>query len=60
MKEFEDKNILIGLSGGINSAAVLLWLYESGVKPKSLHLFYAHFTEHSPDTCKRKSQNNQK
>lgn len=47
---FSDKKILIGLSGGINSMAVLCWLKESGIKPKELHLFYAHFQEHSPDT----------
>lgn len=41
---------MIGLSGGINSMAVLAWLHEQDVKPKELHLFYAHFTEHSPDT----------
>lgn len=43
-------NALIGLSGGINSMAVLCWLSEQEVKPKELHLFYAHFKEHSPDT----------
>lgn len=47
---YEDEKILIGLSGGINSMAVLCWLIESGIKPKELHLFYAHFIEHSPDT----------
>lgn len=48
--EYEDEDILLGLSGGINSQAVLCWLVESGMKPKSLHIFYAHFLEHSPDT----------
>lgn len=42
--------VLIGLSGGINSMAVLCWLSEQPVKPKELHLFYAHFKEHSSDT----------
>ncbi|MDF2449421.1 MAG: hypothetical protein K0R26_1925 [Bacteroidota bacterium] len=42
--------VLIGLSGGINSMAVLCWLSEQPVKPKEVHLFYAHFKEHSPDT----------
>jgi len=42
--------VLIGLSGGINSMAVLCWLAEQPVKPSELHLFYAHFKEHSPDT----------
>lgn len=30
--------------------AVLCWLAEQETKPEELHLFYAHFTEHSPDT----------
>lgn len=50
MQQFENENILIGISGGINSAAVLCELIESGVKPKSVFLFYAHFKEHSDDT----------
>lgn len=44
------RNILIGLSGGINSMAVLCWLAEQQEKPSELHLFYAHFEEHSDDT----------
>ena len=52
MNYFEGENILIGISGGINSAAVLCQLIEIGVKPKSVHLFYAHFEEHSDDTFK--------
>lgn len=50
MQDYNGENILIGLSGGINSAAVLCWLIESGIQPKELHLYYAHFKEHSPDT----------
>lgn len=46
----QNEKILIGLSGGINSMAVLCNLVESGVKPAEVHLFYAHFDEHSPDT----------
>lgn len=49
-KKYEGKKIMIGLSGGINSMAVLCWLIESGEQPEELHLFYAHFDEHSPDT----------
>lgn len=45
-----NDKVLIGLSGGINSMAVLCWLAEQKQKPKELHLFYAHFLEHSPDT----------
>jgi hypothetical protein len=48
--KYDNQNILLGLSGGINSMAVLCWLIEQNCKPKSLHLFYAHFREHSPDT----------
>jgi len=43
---------MIGLSGGINSMAVLCWLGEqpSECHPQELHLFYADFKEHSDDT----------
>jgi hypothetical protein len=44
------KDCLIGLSGGINSAAVLCWLIEQEDKPETVHLYYAHFKQHSPDT----------
>lgn len=50
---YKNKRVAIGLSGGINSAAVLCYLVDQ-VQPKdrpsTLHLFYAHFSEHSPDT----------
>ena len=50
--DFSGKKIMIGLSGGINSMAVLCWLGElPGVqRPEELHLFYADFKEHSDDT----------
>lgn len=48
--KYEGQKVMIGLYGGINSMAVLCWLIESGQKPSELHLFYAHFSEHSPDT----------
>lgn len=50
--DYSDKNVLVGLSGGINSAAVLCWLagVPEDCKPKELHLYYAHFNEHSDDT----------
>jgi 3'-phosphoadenosine 5'-phosphosulfate sulfotransferase (PAPS reductase)/FAD synthetase len=51
-QSLSNEKVLIGLSGGINSMAVLCQLVESGVKPRELHLFYAHFLEHSPDTFK--------
>lgn len=44
------EKVLIGLSGGINSMAVLCWLVEQEEKPEEVHLYYAHFREHSPDT----------
>lgn len=47
---YDGEKIMLGLSGGINSAAVLCWLIESGQLPAELHLYYAHFAEHSPDT----------
>ncbi len=52
MKNNMDVNgkALIGLSGGINSMAVVCWLAEQKVKPKEIHLYYAHFVEHSDDT----------
>lgn len=50
--DYSGQKILIGLSGGINSAAILCFLAEHPREfyPKELHLFYAHFSEHSPDT----------
>ena len=50
--DFSGKKIMIGLSGGINSMAVLCWLGElpEAHRPDELHLFYADFKEHSPDT----------
>lgn len=47
---FDDEDILVGLSAGINSMAVLCWLHEIGAKPRTIHLFYSHFKEHSPDS----------
>jgi hypothetical protein len=43
---------LIGISGGINSMAVLCWLIEQPNRPSEIYLFAAHFKEHSPDTFK--------
>lgn len=47
---YDNKNILLGLSGGINSEALLCWLKLSGMKPKTLFIFHADFKEHSPGT----------
>lgn len=53
--DFSGKRLLIGLSGGINSAAALCFLAErqpSHMMPAELHLFYSHLREHSPDTAR--------
>lgn len=51
-EDYSGEKVLLGLSGGINSAAVLAWIsqYPEEFKPKELHLYYAHFEEHSSDT----------
>lgn len=50
---YEGKQVMIGLSGGINSAAVLCYLNKFvEYKPKTLYLFHANFLEHSPDTLR--------
>lgn len=52
-QDFSGQKIMIGMSGGINSMAVLCFLateYPKEKLPKELHLFYAHFEEHSGDT----------
>jgi len=51
--DYSGKRVLIPLSGGINSAAVLCFLgqcHPEKLKPLELHLFYSHFREHSPET----------
>jgi hypothetical protein len=47
-----NKKVMVGLSGGINSMAVLCWLglLPPAQRPKELHIYYAHFIEHSDDT----------
>lgn len=48
---YQDKKIMIGLSGGINSAAALVYLCEEvNDLPDEIYLYYAHLEEHSPDT----------
>lgn len=54
-RNFSGQRVLIPLSGGINSAAVLCWIGETWPaekKPLELHLFYSHFREHSPGTAR--------
>jgi len=49
--DYRNQRVVIGLSGGINSAAVLAYVASQiENKPKDLHLFYAHFSEHSTGT----------
>lgn len=52
MDQLNGKKILLGLSGGINSTAILPWMVENNIQPDELHLYYSHFVEHSPDTFK--------
>jgi len=51
-EDFSEEEIGLGISGGINSAALAVWLsqWPENLKPKAIHIFYAHFEEHSPDT----------
>jgi hypothetical protein len=51
-KDYSGLNVLIPLSGGINSAAVLCELSDAPREydPAELHLVYVHLREHSPDT----------
>lgn len=50
--DYSDKKVMIGLSAGINSAAVLvsLGLLPEKNRPQTVHIYYAHFVEHSPDS----------
>jgi len=51
--DYSHSKVRVPLSGGINSAMVLCMLGEyhpEHLKPQELHLYYAHFREHSPDT----------
>lgn len=53
--DFSGDRVRIGLSGGINSAALLCFLatdHPFGKRPKWLGLYYAHLREHSPGTFK--------
>lgn len=49
---YSSLKVMIGLSAGINSMAILCDLakFPERLKPKELHLFYAHFEEHSNDS----------
>lgn len=50
MEHLNGQKVLLGLSAGINSAALLCYLKEQKIQPSELHLFYGHFKEHSPDS----------
>lgn len=52
-QDLSDLNVFIGISGGINSAAALVYLakyHPEHLRPKRVFAFYAHLTEHSPGT----------
>ena len=51
--DLSEKRVLLGLSGGINSAALLCFLatqYPEQYRPAELHLYAIELEEHSPDT----------
>lgn len=50
--DFSKEKVMIGLSAGINSMAVLIYLsqFPDDKKPKNLFVFYAHLKEHSDDS----------
>lgn len=51
--DYSHSRILIPLSGGVTSAALLSFLGEFhplARKPRELHLYHTQFQEHSPDT----------
>lgn len=51
--DYSDKKVMIPLSEGINSAAIVCLLGEhhpAPMMPKELHLFDVHLVEHSPDS----------
>lgn len=49
--DYSQGRNMIGLSGGINSAAALIYLAEYVEdKPDEIYLYYAHLKEHSIDT----------
>lgn len=51
--DWSDDRVRIGLSGGINSAALLCHLatdHPEAKRPRWLGLYYAHLREHSPGT----------
>lgn len=52
-EDYSDKKVMISLSGGINSAALLRYMasvYPAEHRPRQVFLFYAHLIEHSPGT----------
>jgi hypothetical protein len=53
--DFSTERPRLGLSGGINSAALLCYLateHDEAKRPKTLLLYYAHLREHSPGTAR--------
>lgn len=55
IKDFSKQFVMIPISGGINSAAVLCFLIKylpDEWKPAKLYLYYTHLEEHSPGTLR--------
>lgn len=55
VRDYSGKRVMLPLSGGINSMAVLCFLGEEfpdEYHPEHLFLYYSHLTEHSPDTLR--------
>lgn len=53
--DYSDKRVMIPISGGINSAAALIFYAEffpDEYKSDTLYLFYSHLIEHSPFTLR--------
>lgn len=54
-QDLSEKRVMVSLSGGINSAAVLCYLaskFPPEFRPKKIWVFYAHLKEHSPGTLR--------
>lgn len=55
IQDFSENRVMIPISGGINSAAVLCFIAEKfpeEFKPDFLFLYYTHLEEHSPETLR--------
>lgn len=53
-EDFKEKQVLISLSGGIDSMGALCYLasvYPEDLRPSTIYLYYVHLKEHSPRTA---------